>query len=254
MAGDLRRGKCAQVKIYDGVARSRLGVVVTGARLHKYIPSVVPMDMERTKERPMSTLKACFPIIVWLLVCLPQASYGQESCRCKFDTKTYSAIGTKAACNAYCYNKRDCEIAFSALGASASSVSTVGLDVEKYRSDSYRITATHIAALEKGDITKLSSVEFLAEALPLFMRATYFRESVAKTLTIDKMMELDKDIIGFLKEQTPTIARVFSGKAKPLIGKWVNKHSYFIGVGVIRFTHANGADLVSVVFPGGGQP
>lgn len=202
----------------------------------------------------MTTLKTCFPILVWLIVFLPQASYGQEPCRCEFDTKTYSAIGTNAACNAYCYNKRDCEIAFSALGASASTVSTVGLDVQKYRSDSYRITATHITALEKGDITKLSSVKFLAEALPLFMRATYFRESVANTLTIAKMMELDKDITGFLKEQIPTIARVFSGEAKPLRGKWGDKHSYFIGVGVIRFTHANGADLVSVVFPAEGKP
>jgi len=202
----------------------------------------------------MTTLKTCFPILVWLIVCLPQASYGQEFCRCEFDTKTYSAIGTNAACNAYCYNKRDCEIAFSAVGANASTVSKVGLDVQKYRSDSYRITATHIAALEKRDITKLSSVKFLAEALPLFMRATYFRESVANTLTIAKMMELDKDITGFLADQTPTIASIFSGKAKPLTGKWGDKHSYFIGVGVIRFTHANGVDLVSVVFAAEGQP
>lgn len=202
----------------------------------------------------MTTLKACFPILLWLTVCLPQATYGQEHCRCEFDTKAYSAIGTKAACNAYCYNKRDCEIAFSALGASPSTVGKVGLNVQNYLSDSYRITATHIAALQKGNITKLSSVEFLAEALPLFMRATYFRETVAKTLTIAKMMDLDKDITGFLKEQIPTIARVFSGKAKPLNGKWRDKHSYIIGVGVIRFTHANGADLVSVVFPTEGQP
>ncbi len=202
----------------------------------------------------MTTLKTCFAILLWLIVCLPRASYGQEPCRCRFDTKTYSAIGTKAACNAYCYNKRDCEIAFSALGASASTVRKVGLDVQKYRSDSYKVTAIHIRALEKGDITKLSSIEFLAEALPLFMRATYFRESVVKTLTIAKMMELDRDITSFLKKQTPKIASVFSGKAKPLTGKWVDKHPYFIGVGVIRFTHATGVDLVSVVFPSGGQP
>lgn len=201
----------------------------------------------------MTTLKTCFPILVWLAVCLPQAGYSQDPCRCKFDTNTYSAIGTKAACNAYCYNKRDCEIAFSALGASASVVRMVGLDVVKYRSDSYRITATHIAALEKGNIEKLSSVKFLAEALPLFMRATYFRETVVKTLTIAKIVELDSDITGFLKDQIPIIAMVFSGKAKPLNGKWRDKHFYFIGVGVIRFKHANGADLVSVVFPTEGQ-
>jgi hypothetical protein len=202
----------------------------------------------------MMRLTAFLPTFMLLLVCLPQASYGQDPCRCKFDTSKYSAIGTKAACNAYCYNKRDCEIAFSALGASVSTVSSVGLDVQKYRSDSYRITAVHIAALEKGDITKLSSVQFLAEALPLFMRATYFRETVAKTLTIDKMMELDKDITGFFEEQIQTIANVFSGKAKPLDGKWRDKHSYFIGVGMIQFIHANGANLVSVVFPAEGWP
>ena len=203
----------------------------------------------------MTTLKACFPIMVWLIVCLPQASNGNEPCRCHFDTNRYSAIGTKAACNAFCYNKKDCEIAFSALGASDSSVFTaVGLNVEKYRSASYRITATHIEALAKRDIKKLSSVEFLTEALPLFVRATYFRGSVVKTFTIDKMMEFDKDITGFLKKQTPTIAGVFSGEKKPLNGKWNDKHSYFIGVGWIRFTHANGADLVSVVFPRGWQP
>jgi hypothetical protein len=247
-------GGCARVKIRDDVPRSRLGLVVFGARLHKQIPRILPMYMKRRKESTMTPLKPFLPIFVLLLVCFPQASYGQEPCRCEFDTYKYSAIGTKAACNAYCYNKRNCEIAFSALGASIRTVRSIGLDVQKYRSDSYRITAVHIAALEKGDIKKLSSVNFLAEALPLFMRATYFREAVAKILTIDKIAELDKDIIGFLNDQIQTIAEVFSGKAKPLNGKWKDKHSYFIGVGVIRFTHASGADLVSVVFPAEGQP
>jgi hypothetical protein len=166
----------------------------------------------------------------------------------------YSAIGIKAACNSYCYNKRDCEIAFSALGASDNVVTRIGLNVKEYRADAYRITATHIAALEKMDMKTLSSEQFLREALPVFMRATYLRESVTKTLKIEKVKELDKAITSFLEEKTPLIARVFAGQVRPVRAQWREIHTYVVGVGVLQFTHANGTKVVSVVFPSDQQP
>jgi hypothetical protein len=186
---------------------------------------------------------ACFGVVI------PQLCLGQEPCRCKFDTNTYSAEGTKAACNAFMYNNRNCEIAFSALGGSPGALPEPRPDAAKYRSDAYSVTLEHVAALEKRDFAFLSSEPFLRRALPLLMRAAYARDSVQKSPKEFSIAELDKEVMSFLKEETPLIARIFSGRDKPQDGKWGQGHTYSIGVGFVRFSHAKGAHVIAVVFP-----
>ena len=187
--------------------------------------------------------------LIWITigVVTPQLGATQEVCSCKFTDKSHVAFGTKAACNAFVFDDKKCEIAFSALGSSAAVLASIEPGTGQ-RLDPYDVTAQHLAALSKGDFDLLSSESFLRPALPLMMRAAYARESVRRDMKEPPIAEFDKEAMAFLKEHTPKISRVFSGKEKPFGGDWRNQYRYAIGIGFVRFSHAKGASVVTVVF------
>lgn len=187
--------------------------------------------------------------LIWIALAAvtPQLGATQEVCSCKFTDKSHVAFGTKAACNAFVFDDKKCEIAFSALGSSAAVLALIEPGTGQ-RLDPYDVTAQHIAALSKGDFEFLFSEKFLKAALPLMMRAAYARESVQRDMKEPPIAEFDKEAMAFLEEQTPNISRVFSGKMKPFGGNWRSQYRYTIGIGVVRFSHAKGPSVVTVVF------
>lgn len=171
------------------------------------------------------------------------AAHAQEGCQCDFGDRSYSAVGTRAACNAFVYDAKRCEVAFSSIGASPEVMSR--LQVSASEEVVYRIALEHVTALRNRDYAALSSDKFLKEALPLLMRSAYARETTWKVVSVP---ELDKVAMEFLDKFTPQIAAIFAGKLPPENGALGSDYRYQIHRGRIVLTTPKNAQLTVVVF------
>jgi len=171
------------------------------------------------------------------------AAHGQEGCQCDFGDRSYSAVGTRAACNAFVYDAKRCEVAFSSIGASPTVMSR--LPAPASEDVAYRIALEHVAALKNHDYAALSNEKFLKEALPLLMRSAYARESTWKVVSVP---ELDKVAMEFVEKFTPQIAAIFAGKAPSANGTFGPDYRYQIHRGRIVLITPKNAQLTVVVF------
>jgi len=184
------------------------------------------------------------PVMTGLGLLAAADARGQVACQCDFSAKDYSAVGTKAACNAFVYDGKRCEVSFSSLGANMAVASR--LESPASEDKSYQLAIEHVTLLRKRDYVTLSSERFLADALPLMMRSTYARAAVAERLPI---VEIDKEAMAFLDKYRAVISAVFAGKQAPIDGKWGPGYRYAITRGSLVFeTPKSTARLTVVVF------
>jgi hypothetical protein len=135
-------------------------------------------------------------------------------CRCDFDSKDYSAYGTRAACTTHTVNKKSCKVAFGGMQyAPPRTAQDFPLDAE-----GLKITSEYLAALTAGRRELLTDPGFVSRAMYVFMRAAYLRRTDEFGET--DLKALDEIVASFAQEKGPLMASVFSGKTQPQKGSW----------------------------------
>lgn len=188
--------------------------------------------------------------VLGLVVCGAESANAERPvCDCRFESSTgVTAFGTRAACSVY--KSKDvkkghqtCEIAFSGVGHDADALTAMKIDASSYRQRVYRLTQLHIDALLRRDIGALSDPGFLAEAIPVFARATYLRRGVAPS---ESLTTFDQQLPAIAKEFGGLISEIFLGKSPSTERKWRDFGNLAISPGVVWFQWAE--HVVTLVF------
>jgi hypothetical protein len=172
-------------------------------------------------------------------------------CNCLFvQSSGYVGVGTRAACSTYTEKNKgpgeSCQISFGGTGYQEPQLSRLGLDPKQYREKVFAITMFNLAMVRNGTPQNLSTVEFIRDAIPIYMRATYLRAETR--LDQSTLNELDGEVTAATNEYAGQIADVFLGKTAPFETKWRDRHNLAVQRGAIRFIYAERISLAAVFF------
>lgn len=159
-------------------------------------------------------------------------------CNCEFDTETYKAYGTKAACGIAMSNKaRTCEISFTGAGANVELLrATLGdAAVENQFNVAPRIFEQYLAYERGGDKGSFLDARFIETSLVVLERAALFRESNKKL----PLKDIDTMFVEFSKKHSKQIAATFGGTAKPFDVNWEKESVFSVGQGYVELSFQN---------------
>jgi len=172
-------------------------------------------------------------------------------CNCLFaQASGYVGVGTRAACSTFTEKNKgpgeSCQISFGGTGYQEPQLSRLNLDPKQYREKVFAITMFNLAMIRNGTPEGLSNVDFVRDAIPVYLRATYLRAETR--LDESTLNELDSEVSAAAAEYAGQIADVFSGKTAPFETKWRDRHSLAVQRGAIRFIYAERISLAAVFF------
>lgn len=176
--------------------------------------------------------------------------YGQEQCRCAFDTSSYSAFGSRGACTAITRGGRRCEVRFGAVSYNADLVNRVisGVNFNDFRSSGFRITGIYLNALSNRNLQSINNVEYLATAIPYFLRSAYLG-TLEPITNIDRLRYLDTKIVSFFEKNIRMVTSIFRGQSRPVDGRKNGDVVFDIGRGYV-VVHFDNLRIICIVFPG----
>jgi hypothetical protein len=167
-------------------------------------------------------------------------------CRCGFDSSSgYSAVGTRAVCSSFTKEKA-CTIAFGGLGAQSAIANSIGVDPRKLADDAFKLTLQNLDAVRTGTLDRISNVDYLREAIVVYMRAAYLREDAR--IDAATLKDLDQEVQSFAKELSGQIADVFASKRPPFETQWKDRHTIDVERGALRFAYNKEITVVAVFF------
>ncbi|HEY6127303.1 MAG TPA: hypothetical protein VIW23_03890 [Candidatus Acidoferrum sp.] len=137
-------------------------------------------------------------------------------CNCEFDTKTYEAFGTNAACGIAMSNKsHTCEISFSGTGGSPEIIKKILGDgaAQNQLDMAPQIFKRYEEYTRTGNKGPFLDPTFIQNSLVVLERSALFRESAMRANL--PLKAIDNLFLEFSRTQSERIVEAFAGKSAP---------------------------------------